>query len=229
MAIYSGSPIPLVNVPVIPGNTYNILPGINEQGILLVNGSQTQTLFNGVEVQVIAQGPILVFQYPQLVPNGSVYVGHVFALSFLTPLTNYNLVWGANEISIGEQNTISGNIYSTGIGTTSLIETPVHPNLCFLQSNSSTGSVTASIYLAGTNLPFTASVTQPGVSETFQQPAPITIYTGKLGGVDYRFGSDFTLVNADPIVTAFQASNPGGTLSIPLPFIFPTNSSPQPN
>jgi len=227
MSIYSGFPIPLVNVPVIPGNVYNINPGINEQGILLVNGSQTQTLYNGVGVQVIAQLSILVFQYPQLVPNGSVYTAHNFGLSFLLGLTNYVLVWGANELDI--INTQSGTINNPGAGQYSQFGSPFHTSSLFLQSNLATGSVTSSIYLAPGSVQFTASVTQPGVQETFQQTAPITIYTGKLGGVDYRYGSDFTLVNADPIVTQFQASNPGGTLSIPLPFTFPTNSSPQPN
>ena len=167
------------------------------------------------------------FQYPQLVPNGSAYVEHDFELYFLVGLTNYVLVWGANELDI--INTQSGTINNPGAGQYSQFGSPFNTSSLFLQSNLVAGSVTASIYLAPGSVQFTASVVQPGVSETFQQPAPITIYTGKLGGVDYRFGSDFTLVNADPIVTAFQASNPGGTLSIPLPFIFPTNSSPQPN
>lgn len=34
----------------------------------------------------------------------------------------------------------------------------------------------------------------------------INFYTSKLGIIDYRYGTDFALVNADPIITAFGAS-----------------------
>lgn len=35
----------------------------------------------------------------------------------------------------------------------------------------------------------------------------INFYTSKLGIIDYRYGTDFSLVNADPIVTNFQCIN----------------------
>lgn len=48
------------------------------------------------------------------------------------------------------------------------------------------------------------------------QSSSIKIYTSVLGGVDYRYGQDFTLVSADTVVTNFNNINT-------LPIVFPAN------
>lgn len=49
---------------------------------------------------------------------------------------------------------------------------------------------------------------------TVSQTTPIQIYTSKLGGVDYRWGTDFILVNADPISTLFNVSGQGYGMTV---------------
>ena len=48
------------------------------------------------------------------------------------------------------------------------------------------------------------------------EPVGATFYTSKLGPFDYRYGSDSTLVNPDPIVTNFQNNNTNPTIALPL-------------
>jgi hypothetical protein len=55
------------------------------------------------------------------------------------------------------------------------------------------------------------------------QVLPIQIYTSVLGKQDYRYGSDFTLVGSDAVVTNFA------TPYLYLPFVFPVTSYPQSN
>lgn len=55
------------------------------------------------------------------------------------------------------------------------------------------------------------------------QDAAIDLFTSVLGNIDYRYGSDFALVVADPLVTNFSAILPD------LPFVFPDGATPQIN
>lgn len=114
---YQGSPQPVATVNVNQGSQYTILPGVNEAGIILVNGNQTVTLQTGVQISVTAQGNQFLFKYPQVVPANAMYGGGAsYALNGLFPTLNYNILWGANDVSVTTPN---GTINSPGIGQVS--------------------------------------------------------------------------------------------------------------
>ena len=60
---YQGSPIPTATVLTTVGETYTITPGVNENGMVLVNGAQSIVLATGVPVTIVAQGISISFQY----------------------------------------------------------------------------------------------------------------------------------------------------------------------
>ena len=54
------------------------------------------------------------------------------------------------------------------------------------------------------------------------QATSLTFYTSVLGSIDYRYGSDFTLVNSDAICTNFQSN-------FNMPYKWPAGAYPQSN
>jgi hypothetical protein len=83
-------------VNVTAGNTYKVVPGANENGALLVNGTQTVALAVGTAVTITAQSDSLVFQLPNLIPAGAAYNGGGYSTANLAA-GNYGIVWGADE------------------------------------------------------------------------------------------------------------------------------------
>jgi hypothetical protein len=219
MSIYTGNPIPQVVVNIAQGATYTITPGASETGLWLINGSQTVIMSVGVPFNIVAQGTTIIFQYPNLVQPGN-YVGSLYLVNpHLIAETTYNAVFGINETQL--DNGVAGTpptLNSSGSFTTG--ETAQ----TFLETGTPNSIVTAQIYLHANNVPFTAQVylLHPAAI-TIAQLTSLQLYTSKLGGVDYRFGSDFTLVNADPICTTFNTPN------LNLPFVFPVGSTSQLN
>jgi|GEM_PF-2934969 len=163
-AQYSGSPMPVATIPITAGRIYSIVPGVNENGIVLINGSQTVTLAAGVTVNITAHGASLTLQYPNLVPAGSVYGttygGLLFYVQNVSYASNYSVLWGAGEISAFSAagqfaiNSGAGNvdILSAGPGGT----TNMYFRIAGGQSNPF-ALVTSSLYLADI-LSITASV-----------------------------------------------------------------------
>jgi hypothetical protein len=165
---YTGSPQATATVPVTQGQTYKIVPGANENGTVLVNGTQTTVLQTGTAVTVIAQGTQLLFEYPDLIPAGTVYnsaagsFGTAYYQQVLSVGTTYNFVWGANEQS-GVLGANPGFIINPGVGTVDQFTAQPSPsNLldCFQLTTQGGAVVTGQLYLAASNLAFTATVTQ---------------------------------------------------------------------
>ena len=107
---YQGSPIPTATILTTVGESYTITPGVNEDGIVLVNGTQNIVLVAGTPVTIVAQEPFIEFQYPNLIPTGAVYdsLGCYYVngtngqnpyQNLLSPdiITNYLLTFGSND------------------------------------------------------------------------------------------------------------------------------------
>jgi hypothetical protein len=227
--VYQGSPIPTAVVLTTIGETYTITPGVNENGMVLVNGVQSIVLVAGVSVTIVAQEPFIEFQYPNLIPNGSVYgpnlgSGYLFDLAqelgYGLPFnTKYNISFGIHEYNFINLNGVPGGLLSQGNIITEQFTTSVSANGDFIFASTAQGlSVTAAVYLSASGLPLTIRISQGQPSSNI-----IQIYTSVLGKQDYRYGTDFTLVVADIGVTNFATPN------LDLPFVFPPNSYPQPN
>lgn len=56
---------------------------------------------------------------------------------------------------------------------------------------------------------------------------PVNFYTSVLGNIDYRYGVDSSLVNADPIITNMSVQLDGDAFDLPM--FFPQGSTPNPN
>jgi hypothetical protein len=134
----------------VAGKNYQIIPGANENGIVLVNGAQSVTLVTGTPVNIVAQGTTLVFQYPNLVPVGSVYNGTYYNITNLLPSTAYNAVFGVNENSLNVPPRTT--LHASGPFTTYF--TAFQPSFYTPFG----GVVTGSIYLAATGLALTATI-----------------------------------------------------------------------
>ena len=173
---YTGSPIPTVTWATKPGVGYHIVPGANENGIVLVNGSQNITL-STTPVTVVAQGSSILFEYPNLIPAGSVYAGGVFSLTYLQSYTGYNLVWGANEYGLGNLGGIPRNPFNPGAGQVTYFSTPQGTVYTQLSTVSST-NVTAAVYLAQQNVVFTGRV-YPTTAIPFT-PQKFVVYQGQV-------------------------------------------------
>lgn len=152
---YTGAPQPAATVPVTQGSVYAITPGANENGALLVNGTQTLTLAAGTTVTVTAQGSQLVFQLPNLVPAGTLYA---FTLNGLSATSPYNLVWGADETA-AYFFAVSTRFNNPGTGQMTTIPAGYcGGGIQFNPANGNGTAVTAQVYLATANLPLTAAI-----------------------------------------------------------------------
>ncbi len=167
---YTGSPQPTATINVTEGQMYQITPGANENGVTLVNGTQTMALQTGVMVTVTAQGSNLAFQYPNLVPAGAKYGAlsgeyAQYELSGLSSVLTYNLLWGANDAVV--QYTSGNFIESPGAGQVSQIS-GVNENgnaYIILESTQGAVPVTAQLYVApGASL--TATINEASTLET---------------------------------------------------------------
>jgi hypothetical protein len=152
---YTGAPQPAATVPVTQDSVYTITPGANENGAVLVNGTQTLTLATGTTVTVTAQGSQLVFQLPNLVPAGTLYA---FTLNGLSATSPYNLVWGADETAVYFF-AVSTRFNNPGAGQMSTIPAGYcGGGIQFDPANGNGTAVTAQVYLATANLPLTATI-----------------------------------------------------------------------
>jgi hypothetical protein len=154
---YTGTPQPSATVNVTAGQIYTITPGANENGVLLVNGTQTLTLATGVAVTVTAQGATLVFQYPaSLIPANAQYgAGGSYAVA--SAVETYTVIWGANETAVGVPD--QGEVNSTGAGTASVINCPAPLGFTFV--GTANQPVTAMLFVgtfAALGSPLTAAI-----------------------------------------------------------------------
>jgi hypothetical protein len=153
-----------------------------------------------------------------------VYPGGLYDI-FSPPLElgeSFNFIWGVNETLYHDPQ--SNLVLSPGAGQVTTFSCIVTAAIAIGGHAPGTEALTCSIYLAQNNIPFTAQVylLHPA-AVTITQATTLQLYTSKLGGVDYRFGSDFVLVNADPICTTFNTPN------LNLAFVFPAGSTSQLN
>jgi hypothetical protein len=164
---YTGTPDPTATVNVTPGTIYTITPGVNENGMVLVNGSQVVTLATGTPVTITAQGATILFQYPNLVPVGATYHGGIYSVlgQFLSPNTNYNLVFGTYELEFENAGTPATLTASGSFNT--------GPTVGVLLTGMNLQPVTALLYVEATGLTLTATITS-GMSVTTTTPGSST-------------------------------------------------------
>lgn len=164
---YTGSPQPTATVPVTAGQTYQITPGANENGIVLVNGTQTIVLQTGVLVTVTAQGVELLFEYANLLGGANLtFGGGLSEYSRLVGSGNYNFVWGANET----QGQLPGqqNVFNPGAGTVTTFSVPNNESLVMTLFGPAGDPVTAAFYATASGLALTATINAITVLETIQ-------------------------------------------------------------
>lgn len=155
---YSGPAQPVATMPVTQGQVYTITPGANENGVLLVNGTQTLTLQTGTAVTVTAQGAQLLFEYPNLISASAAYDQNGQFEVGANPNASYVLVWGANEANVNPPDGLF--TVNPGAGQTSSFSPTSNqqPYALFASVNSQPGiPVTAQWYAAG-GAPLTATI-----------------------------------------------------------------------
>ena len=98
---YVGSPVPTATVNVTQGVSYTITPGANENGIVLVNGSQTLLLASGTPITSHGAGNTVSFSVSESCANRNRYLclSGSYVLNGLSPAVAYNIYWqpGTNE------------------------------------------------------------------------------------------------------------------------------------
>lgn len=151
---YTGSPQPIASVPVTQGQAYSITPGANENGVILVNGTQTLTLATGTAVTITAQGATLVFRQPNLIPAGAEYEDSSYTLGGLTVGAQYNIVWGANDLSY-QFGIFNPLVNTPGVGQVTT-DTALIAGITFHFEGPGSQPVTAQLYLV--NAALTATI-----------------------------------------------------------------------
>lgn len=199
---YLGSPRPQCLVNVLSGKTYFIIPGANENGIILVNGTQSITLVTGVAVSLVTQGTTLVFEYPNLVGAGAVYDGAGNYFPNVITGKSYNIVWGANEVTFFNIVGTPSSIANPGAGLVSGFIAGSNPEFGAAVAAS---PVTASVYLVASNVALTAQIYQPcvaGSTISIDSTSPADKGTTPIQlKVTWRDSTDrYTVVGALPMV-----------------------------
>ncbi|HTV41613.1 MAG TPA: hypothetical protein VMF08_13610 [Candidatus Sulfotelmatobacter sp.] len=156
---YTGSPQSSATVTVTQGQTYTVTPGANENGVTLINGTQSVTLATGTAVQITAQGNSITFQAPGLIPAGTNYLEGEHRLNGIALNTQYNLVWGVDE-GAAETGQFQAGMVNPGAGQVTSFNSGAWN---YIQLNSTAGAlngaVTAQVYAA--NIPLTVTITCP--------------------------------------------------------------------
>lgn len=167
VSYYLGSPIPTATFDTVAGISCTITPGVNENGVVLMNGTQTVVLATGVPVTIIAQGNQIAFRYPNLIQAGAMYSNNIsrnYLVSGLVVGPIYNIVFGANDSSFGVLDGLSfiPFIANPGAGkvATFVTTSSVAANNIFRGYVKNT-TVTAELYMASAGLPLTAMISSP--------------------------------------------------------------------